>query len=131
MTSLSIAGDAPRRIIGVPTERKGTRNHTETARIAGPGHRTDPAHPWIDSSGGGASDLDDTKPFTVVAYLEMSGFGAKAAALVVKLVFAALGNAPVMEPVLRSDQLDVNSLERAAPTSLHDSSMPAAIDARD
>ena len=67
----------------------------------------------------------------MVAYLEMSGFGAKAAALVVKRVFTASGNPPDMDPVLRSDQLDVNSLERAAPTSLHDSSIPAAIDARD
>jgi hypothetical protein len=68
----------------------------------------------------------------VVAYLEKSGFGAKAAAPVVKCIFTALAGETPMDPVLPSDPLDVNSLVPAPPTALADSScMPAAVDARD
>ncbi len=64
--------------------------------------------------------------------LEKSGYGAKAAAPVVKCIFTALGNPLLMDPVLPSDQLDLNSLVPAPPTQLRDSScMPAAVDARD
>jgi hypothetical protein len=74
--------------------------------------------------------LDDSKPYTVVAYLEKSGYGAKAAAPVVKCIFTALGNPTLMDPVLPSDQLDVNSLLPAPPTSLRDTTcMPSAVDA--
>ncbi|MGZ4793606.1 MAG: penicillin-binding transpeptidase domain-containing protein, partial [Ilumatobacteraceae bacterium] len=98
---------------------------TGTAQGAG-------SYPWNDSSAFGAFSLDDSKPFTVVAYLEKSGYGAKAAAPVVKCIFTALGNPSLMDPVLPSDQLDVNSLLPAPPTSLRDTScMPAAVDARD
>ena len=42
------------------------------------------------------------------------------------------GNPALMDPVLPSDQLDINSLLPAPPTSLRDSScMPTAVDARD
>ena len=72
------------------------------------------------------------KPYTVVAYLEKSGFGAKAAAPVVKCIFTALAGQTAMDPVLPSDPLDLNSLEPAPPTKLTDSScMPPAVDARD
>ena len=56
---------------------------TGTAQGAG-------SYPWNDSSAFAAFSLDDTKPYTVVAYLEKSGFGAKAAAPVVKCIFTAL-----------------------------------------
>ena len=88
--------------------------------------------PWNDSSIFAAFSLDDTKPYTVIAYLEKSGFGAKAAAPVVKCMFTALAGKTVMDPVLPSDQLDLNSLLPAPPTELTDvSCMPPAVDARD
>jgi penicillin-binding protein 2 len=90
------------------------------------------SYPWNDSSAFAGFSLDSSKPYTVVAYLEKSGFGAKAAAPVVKCVFTALGNPTLMAPVLPSDPLDLNSLSPAPPTQLADSScMPAAVDARD
>jgi penicillin-binding protein 2 len=90
------------------------------------------SYPWNDSSVFGAFSLDSAQPFTVVAYLEKSGYGAKAAAPVVKCVFTALAGELTMDDVLPSDPLDVNSLVPAQPTSLADSScMPAAVDARD
>jgi penicillin-binding protein 2 len=90
------------------------------------------SYPWNDSSAFAAFSLDDAQPYTVVAYLEKSGYGAKAAAPVVKCIFTALAGELPMDPVLPSDPLDVNSLVPAPPTSLADSScMPAAVDARD
>jgi len=98
---------------------------TGTAQGAG-------SYPWNDSSAFGAFSLDDAKPYTVVAYLEKSGFGSKAAAPVVKCVFTALADPTKMDPVLPSDPLDLNSLVPAPPTQLKDSScMPAAVEARD
>jgi len=90
------------------------------------------SYPWNDSSAFAAFSLDKSKPYTVVAYLEKSGFGAKAAAPVVKCIFTALAGKTAMDPVLPSDPLDVNSLSPAPPTQLTDSScMPSAVDARD
>ena len=90
------------------------------------------SYPWNDSSAFAAFSLDKAKPYTVVAYLEKSGFGAKAAAPVVKCIFTAIAGQTAMDPVLPSDPLDVNSLEPAPPTKLTDSScMPPAVDARD
>jgi penicillin-binding protein 2 len=98
---------------------------TGTAQGAG-------SYPWNDSSAFAAFSLDDTKPYTVVAYLEKSGYGAKAAAPVVKCIFTAIAGETKMDDVLPSDPLDINSLVPAPPTSLADSScMPAAVDARD
>ena len=53
------------------------------------------SYPWNDSSVFAAFSLDDTKPYTVVAYLEKSGYGAKAAAPVVKCIFTALAGKTV------------------------------------
>jgi penicillin-binding protein 2 len=90
------------------------------------------SYPWNDSSAFGAFSMDPEHPYTVVAYLEKSGFGAKAAAPVVKCIFTALAGEAPMDPVLPSDPLDVNSLVPAPPTALADSScMPAAVEARD
>ena len=90
------------------------------------------SYPWNDSSAFGAFSLDKSQPYTVVAYLEKSGYGAKAAAPVVKCIFTALAGEVPMDAVLPSDPLDLNSLVPAPPTSLADSTcMPAAVDARD
>ena len=90
------------------------------------------SYPWNDSSAFGAFSLDKAHPYTVVAYLEKSGYGAKAAAPVVKCIFTALAGKTVMDPVLPSDPLDLNSLLPAPSTQLADSTcMPAAVDARD
>jgi penicillin-binding protein 2 len=88
--------------------------------------------PWNDSSAFGAFSLDPAQPYTVVAYLEKSGYGAKAAAPVVKCIFTALADPTLMAPVLPSDPPDLNSFEPAPPTQLADSScMPDAVEARD
>ena len=98
---------------------------TGTAQGAG-------SYPWNDSSAFAAFSLDSNHPYTVVAYLEKSGFGSKAAAPVVKCIFTALAGKTQMDPVLPSDPLDLNSLAPAPPTELKDSScMPAAVEARD
>jgi penicillin-binding protein 2 len=90
------------------------------------------SYPWNDSSAFAAFSTDDAKPYTVFAYLEKSGFGAKAAAPVVKCIFTALAGKIKMDPVLPSDQLDLSSFLPAAPTQLADvSCMPPAVDARD
>ena len=106
----------------------------ETLRIAGKTGTAQGAgsYPWNDSSAFGAFSLDDTQSYTVVAYLEKSGYGSKAAAPVVKCIFTALALETAMDPVLPSDPLDLNSLVPAPPTALADSTcMPAAVDARD
>ena len=98
---------------------------TGTAQGAG-------SYPWNDSSAFGGFSLDDSQPYTVVAYLEKSGFGSKAAAPVVKCIFTALAGKTVMDPVQPSDPLDLNSLQPAPPTELKDTScMPDAVEARD
>jgi penicillin-binding protein 2 len=83
-------------------------------------------YPWNDSSvfAGFSTDPAKDKPYTVVAYLEKSGYGSKAAAPVVKCVFEALaGKTPGgLDPVLPSDPLDVNSPYPAAPKQLRDTS---------
>ncbi|MDO8389806.1 MAG: penicillin-binding transpeptidase domain-containing protein [Actinomycetota bacterium] len=78
--------------------------------------------PWNDSSafaGFGVTDLDAENPtdvpYTVVAYLEKSGYGSKAAAPVVKCVFLALTGNVTLDPVVIADPLDTDSLQ-AAPT---------------
>lgn len=98
---------------------------TGTAQGAG-------SYPWNDSSVFGGFSLDQNKPYTVVAYLEKSGYGSKAAAPVVKCIFTALAGKTLMDPVLPSDPLDLNALEPAPPTQLTDSScMPDVVEARD
>jgi penicillin-binding protein 2 len=90
------------------------------------------SYPWNDSSAFAGFSLDSKQPLTVVAYLEKSGYGSKAAAPVVKCIFTALAGKAVMDPVLPSDPLDLNSVDPAPPTQLRDSScMPPAVEARD
>jgi penicillin-binding protein 2 len=90
------------------------------------------SYPWNDSSAFAGFSLDDKQPYTVVAYLEKSGYGSKAAAPVVKCIFTALAGRTLMDPVLPSDPLDLNAVVPAPSTQLRDSScMPPAIEARD
>jgi penicillin-binding protein 2 len=108
-----------------PMETLPIAGKTGTAQGAG-------SYPWNDSSAFGGFSLDDSQPYTVVAYLEKSGFGSKAAAPVVKCIFTALAGKTVMDPVQPSDPLDLNSLQPAPPTQLKDTScMPDAVEARD
>jgi penicillin-binding protein 2 len=79
-------------------------------------------YPWNDSSAFGAFSLDDTKPYTVVAYLEKSGYGAKAAAPVVKCMFTMLAGKIASDPVVPSDPLDLRSPVAAPPLQLRDPS---------
>ncbi len=76
--------------------------------------------PWNDSSVFGAFGVPDLNsdnatavPFTVVAYLEKSGYGSKAAAPVVKCVFLALTAQTKLDPVLISDPLDTSAFTAA------------------
>jgi len=78
--------------------------------------------PWNDSSAFGAFSLDGALPYTVFAYLEKSGYGSKAAAPVTKCIFLALAGEIVPDPVLPSDQLDLNSTEAAPAQQLADTS---------
>ncbi len=84
--------------------------------------------PWNDSSAFaafGVTDLNSENPtdvpYTVVAYLEKSGYGSKAAAPVVKCVFLALTQQVKLDPVVISDPLDVSSFTAAPARQLHNS----------
>jgi penicillin-binding protein 2 len=76
--------------------------------------------PWNDSSAFGSFSLDDALPYTIVAYLEKSGYGSKAAAPVAKCMWLALSGQVATDPVLISDQLDLNSTVPAPPKQLAD-----------
>ena len=71
--------------------------------------------PWNDSSVFGAFSEDKRWPYTVVAYLEKSGFGAKAAAPVTKCVFLAIAHQVKTDPVQVSDPLNLYSTVAAPP----------------
>lgn len=77
---------------------------------------------WNDSSAFAAFSRDPAQPYTVVAYLEKSGYGSQAAAPVVKCIFTALSGQTAMDPVQPSDQLDLNSTVAAPPKQLADDS---------
>jgi penicillin-binding protein 2 len=66
--------------------------------------------PWNDSSAFAAYSIDPAAPFTVVSYLEKSGFGSTGAAPVVKCMFLALSNNPrvTLDPVQVSEALDTS-----------------------
>ena len=73
--------------------------------------------PWNDSSAFGAFSLDPARPIVVTAYLEKSGYGAKAAAPVVKCMFMAVAGVAKMGEVLPSNPLDITATV-AAPQRL-------------
>ena len=105
-----------------PYERLPIAGKTGTAQGAG-------QYPWNDSSAFGAFSLDEFQPYTVVAYLEKSGYGSKGAAPVVKCIFTALAEGTTVDPVLPADPLDVNSLYPAEPKELTDSTCLGGYDA--
>ena len=69
--------------------------------------------PWNDSSAFAAFSTDATRPIVVSAYLEKAGYGAKAAAPVVKCMFMAAAGAATMDPVAPSNPLNTDSLVAA------------------
>jgi penicillin-binding protein 2 len=77
---------------------------------------------WNDSSAFGAFSLDGSQPYTVVAYLEKSGYGARAAAPVVKCVLGVLAGQIAPDPVLPSDALDIDRLVVAPERTMTDQS---------
>ncbi len=88
---------------------------TGTAQGAG-------SYPWNDSSAFGAFSTDPSKPYAVYAYLEKSGYGAKAAGPVVRCMFTALSDPTKMDKVNVSDQLDITSTLPAPSKHLADTS---------
>ncbi len=99
---------------GIPIAGK-----TGTAQGAG-------GYPWNDSSAFGAFSTDTEHPYAVYAYLEKSGYGAKAAGPVVKCIFLALSDPTRMAAVQISNNLDITSNEVAVPQHLPDSSCLSA-----
>jgi penicillin-binding protein 2 len=77
-------------------------------------------YPWNDSSVFSAFSLDESRPYTVTAYLEKSGYGSQAAAPVVKCVFLALSGKVAYDPVKMADPLDLSRTNAASPMSLRD-----------
>ncbi len=78
--------------------------------------------PWNDSSAFGAYGRTAEMPYTVVSYLEKSGYGSKAAAPVTKCMFLALSGDVTPDPVFVSDPLDLNSIIPAQQMQLADQS---------
>lgn len=72
--------------------------------------------PWNDSSAFGAFSLDERQPYSAFAYLEKSGYGALAAAPVVKCIFSALSKQWRVDELSPADPLDIAST-MAAPTT--------------
>jgi penicillin-binding protein 2 len=89
--------------------------------------------PWNDSSAFGAFSLDSTQPYSAFAYLEKAGYGAVAAAPVVKCIFLALSGKWRVDDLVPADPLDTASNIAAASTRLRNPLclVSSALDARD
>ena len=89
--------------------------------------------PWNDSSAFGAFSLDTTQPYSAFAYLEKSGYGAVAAAPVVKCIFLALSRQWRVDDLVPADPLDTASNIAAESTRLRNPLclVSTALDARD
>ena len=74
--------------------------------------------PWNDSSAFGSFSLSIAHPFTVVAYLEKSGYGSQAAAPVAKCVWMALAGQWRVPQVYASEPLDIASTSVAKSQSM-------------
>ena len=74
--------------------------------------------PWNDSSVFGSFSKDPKQPYSVVAYLEKSGYGSRAAAPVVKCVYAALAGKTTVAKAVPADPLDTASYAVASPQLL-------------
>ena len=66
-------------------------------------------YPWNDSSAFAAYSRDPSRPYTVTAYLEKSGYGSQAAAPVVKCMFLQMSGIAPTDPVELSDPLNPDS----------------------
>jgi penicillin-binding protein 2 len=86
------------------------------------------SYPWNDSSVFAAVSTDDARPFTVVSYLEKSGFGSRGAAPVVKCMYLALSGITPLDPVNVSEPLDLDSTEPAPPAAPVDTACMATTD---
>jgi penicillin-binding protein 2 len=73
------------------------------------------SYPWNDSSVFAAFSQDDTRPWTVVAYLEKAGFGSLGAAPVVKCMYQALAGVTPLDPVIIAEPLDTDNEMAAQP----------------
>lgn len=71
--------------------------------------------PWNDSSVFGSFSKDPKQPYSVVAYLEKSGYGSRAAAPVVKCVYTALAGKIAVATAVPADPLDTASYAVASP----------------
>ena len=89
--------------------------------------------PWNDSSAFGAFSMDATQPYSAFAYLEKAGYGAVAAAPVVKCMFLALSRQWRVDDLVPADPLDTASNLPAATTRLRNPMclVSSALDARD
>jgi penicillin-binding protein 2 len=74
--------------------------------------------PWNDSSVFGSFSKDPKQPYSVVAYLEKSGYGSRAAAPVVKCVYTALAGKTTVAKAVPADPLDTASFAVASPQLL-------------
>jgi penicillin-binding protein 2 len=74
--------------------------------------------PWNDSSVFGSFSKDPKQPYSVVAYLEKSGYGSRAAAPVVKCVYTALAGKTAVAKAVPADPLDTASYAVASPQLL-------------
>jgi penicillin-binding protein 2 len=87
------------------------------------------SYPWNDNSVFAAFSQDSARPWTVVSYLEKSGFGSLGSAPVVKCMLMALSGVTPLDPVAISEPLDPDSDMAAEPlpplydTSCMDSSI--------
>ena len=81
----------------------------------------------------GAFSMDATQPFSAFAYLEKAGYGAVAAAPVVKCMFLALSKQWRVDDLVPADPLDTASNLPAATTRLRNPMclVSGALDARD
>jgi penicillin-binding protein 2 len=77
-------------------------------------------YPWNDSSAFAAYSRDPSRPYTVTAYLEKSGYGSQAAAPVVKCLFLQMSGLASSDPVELSDPLDTDSNAAAPARELRD-----------
>ncbi len=87
-----------------------------------------PSYPWNDSSVFAAVSLEEARPFTVVSYLEKSGYGSQGAAPVVKCMYEALSGITPLDPVNVSEPLDLDSTEPAPPAAPVDTGCMATTD---
>lgn len=78
--------------------------------------------PWNDSSAFTAYSIDSSRPYTVSAYLEKSGYGATAAGPVVKCMFLQMSGIAPADSVEVSVPLNLDQTFPATPKKLADTS---------